>query len=148
MPSESAIPIAGGMLQLINAIAAKAQGFFVAEFFFSFAACARLEFRLYFGHERKEPMKPSESIKPISYLKTHASEVIRDVVNNQKTLVITRNGEAKVVVQDVRVYEQIQESLALLKMLAQSTASLKAGKVKPIGKAFDDLRKRIDRHRR
>jgi len=88
-------------------------------------------------------MKPSESIKTISYLKAHASEVIRDVVNNQKTLVITQNGEAKVVVQDLRVYEQLQESLTLLKMLAQSSKSLKAGKAKPISKAFDDLRKRI-----
>ena len=41
-------------------------------------------------------MKYSESIKPISYLKTHASGVIRDVANNQKTLIITHNGEAKV----------------------------------------------------
>jgi prevent-host-death family protein len=92
-------------------------------------------------------MKPSESIKPISYLKAHASEVIRDVADNQKTLVITDNGEAKVIVQDVRIYEQMQESLALLKMLAQSNKSLKAGKVKPFVKTFSDLRKRINRHR-
>jgi len=92
-------------------------------------------------------MKPSETIKPISYLKAHASEVIRDVADNQKTLVITDNGEAKVIIQDVRIYEQMQESLALLKMLAQSNKSIKAGKVKPIAKTFSDLRKRINRHR-
>jgi prevent-host-death family protein len=92
-------------------------------------------------------MKPRESIKPISYLKAHASDVIRDVANNQKTLVITHNGETKVIVQDIRIYEQMQESLALLKMLAQSNKSLKAGKVKPIAKTFSDLRKRINRHR-
>jgi len=92
-------------------------------------------------------MKLSKSVKPISYLKAHASEVIRDVTDNQRTLVITHNGEAKVVVQDVRVYEQFQESLALLKMLAQSRKSMKAGKVKPIEKAFADMRERIkNRH--
>ena len=40
-------------------------------------------------------MKQSEAIKPISYLKAHASELIRDVSKNQKTLIITQNGEAK-----------------------------------------------------
>ena len=89
-------------------------------------------------------MKPSESIKPISYLKAHAAELIRDVSSNQKTLVITQNGEAKVILQDVKIYEQTQESLFLLKMLAQSNKSLKAGKHKPAKQAFADLRKRIE----
>lgn len=92
-------------------------------------------------------MKPSEAIKPISYLKAHASEVIRDVVTNQKTLVITHNGEARVVVQDVRTYEQLQESLALLKMLAQSGKSVQAGRVRPVKKAFESVRKRIKRRK-
>lgn len=88
-------------------------------------------------------MKPSESIKPISYLKAHAAELIRDVSTNQKTLVITQNGEAKVILQDVKIYEQTQESLSLLKMLALSSKSFKAGKHKPAKQAFADLRKRI-----
>ena len=88
-------------------------------------------------------MKPSESIKPISYLKAHASELIRDVSDNQKTLVITQNGGARAILQDVRVYEQTQDSLILLKMLAQSSKSLREGKVKPAKHAFSDLRKRI-----
>ncbi|MFQ5652871.1 MAG: type II toxin-antitoxin system Phd/YefM family antitoxin [bacterium] len=93
-------------------------------------------------------MKPSESIKPISYLKAHASELIRDVSANQKTLVITQNGEAKVILQDVRVYEQTQDSLALLKILAQSSKSLKTGQVKPAKRAFSHLRKRIKEHQK
>ncbi len=92
---------------------------------------------------KEDIMKPSESIKPISYLKAHASELIRYVADNGKTLVITQNGEAKVIVQDVKVYEQTQESLALLKILAQSSKSLKDGKVKPADRAFADVRKRI-----
>ena len=72
-------------------------------------------------------MVPSEAIKPISYLKAHASEIIRDVSNNQKTMIITQNGEAKVILQDVKLYEQIQQSLAMLKILALSNKSLKDG---------------------
>jgi len=89
-------------------------------------------------------MKFSESVKPISYLKTHASEIIRDVSENRKTLLITHNGEAKVVVQDVKLYEQTQEALALLKILAMNSKDIKKGKSKSIDKTFKDVRKRID----
>ena len=88
-------------------------------------------------------MKPSESIKPISYVKAHASELIRDISNNRKTLVITQNGEAKAILQDIKVFEQTQESLALLKILAMSNKSLKEGRIKPVKKAFRDIRNRM-----
>ena len=88
-------------------------------------------------------MKYSDSIKPISYLKAHASEVIRDVSDNRKTMIITHHGEAKVILQDVHIYEQTQESLALLKMLAQSSKSIEQGKYRPVSESFDLLRKQI-----
>ena len=93
-------------------------------------------------------MKFSEAIKPISYLKTHASEVIRDVSENQKTMVITHNGEAKVVLQDVKVYEKTQEAIALLKLLTLSEQSIKKGNYKSLDKTFKDVRKRIDEFKR
>jgi len=74
-------------------------------------------------------MMPSEDIKPISYFKSHASEVIKDVSDNRKTLIITQNGEAKVIVQDIRSFEQSQESLALLKILELSANNLKEGRI-------------------
>ncbi len=89
-------------------------------------------------------MKFSEDIKPISYLKTHASEVIRDVAENQKTIIITHNGEAKVIVQDVKVYEKTQEGIALLKILALSGKEIKKRKYKTLDKSFENVRKRID----
>lgn len=89
-------------------------------------------------------MKPSEAIKPISYLKTHASKLIRDVADNQKTMIITQNGEAKVILQDIKVYEQTQDSLALLKILAVSNKNLNKGKIKDLDKTFGDIRRRIE----
>ena len=89
-------------------------------------------------------MKFSEAVKPISYLKTHASEVVRDVSENQKTLIITHNGEAKVILQDVKVYEKTQESLALLKILVLSGKEIKRGNYRPIKKSFENVRTRID----
>ncbi len=93
-------------------------------------------------------MKFSEAVKPISYLKTHASEVVRDVAENRKTLIITHNGEAKVILQDVRVYEQTQESIALLKILALSGKEIKRGNYKTVGKSFENVRNRINDFKR
>lgn len=88
-------------------------------------------------------MKLSESVKPISYLKSHTAEALRDVNEGHRTLVITQHGEAKAVLQDIASYEQTQESLALLKMLAQSSKCIREGRSKPVKTAFADIRKRI-----
>ena len=88
-------------------------------------------------------MKLSNGIKPISYFKAHASEVINDVVENQNTMVITQNGEAKVVLQDVRSYEQMQESLAMLKILALSTKSINEENYKSADDAFSEMDRKV-----
>ena len=88
-------------------------------------------------------MKLSESVKPISYLKSHTAEVLRDVSEGQRTMVITQHGEAKAVLQDIDSYEQTQESLALLKMLAQSSKSIQEGRSKPLKRAFADVRNHV-----
>ena len=88
-------------------------------------------------------MKLSRAVKPISYLKSHTAEAVREVSEGQTTLVITQHGEAKAVLQDIANYEQTQESLALLKMLAQSTKSRQEGRSKPVKRAFSDIRKRV-----
>ena len=88
-------------------------------------------------------MKLSESIKPITYLKSHAADVLRDVAEHRQTIVITQNGEAKAVVQDIKTFEETQETLALLKLLAQGRRSIDEGRTKPVRRAFKDVRKAI-----
>ncbi len=85
-------------------------------------------------------MKLSEAVKPISYIKSHASEVVREISEKHGSVVITLNGEAKAVLQDIREYEKTQDSLALLKILALSKKGLEAGKVRPAKEAFQSLR--------
>ncbi len=87
-------------------------------------------------------MKYSDQIKPISYLKAHAAEVVRELAENREPLVITQNGEAKAVIQDVRSYEQMQETLALLKILALGDRQITEGKVKPAKDVIKSLRKK------
>jgi prevent-host-death family protein len=88
-------------------------------------------------------MKLSKSIKPISYLKSHTAEALRHVGRVQEPMVITQHGEAKAVLQDIVSYEQMQESLTLLKMLAQSSKSIREGRSKPAKSAFADIRKQV-----
>lgn len=87
-------------------------------------------------------VKLSSQIKPISYLKAHASEIVRTLADQGETMVITQNGEAKVVLQDIDSYEQIQETLALLKILAIGTKQIDEGKVHSAGDAIRHLRER------
>ena len=85
-------------------------------------------------------MKLSGQIKPISYLKAHAAEIVRTMVDEKTPLVITQNGEAKVVLQDIESYEQTQETLALLKILALGSHQIAAGKVEPAAVVIQRLR--------
>jgi prevent-host-death family protein len=86
-------------------------------------------------------MKLSEQVKPISYLKTHAAEIIRNMGEQKKPLVITQNGEAKVVMMDIETYEQAQETMALLKILALGNRQIEEGKVEPAAEVIERLRK-------
>ena len=87
-------------------------------------------------------MKLSGQVKPISYLKAHMAEIVRNLGENRAPLVITQNGEAKVVIQDIESYEQTQETLALLKILALGSRQIEEGKVQPAGEVIKRLRER------
>jgi prevent-host-death family protein len=87
-------------------------------------------------------MKLSSQIKPISYLKAHAAEIVRNMGDQGAPLVITQNGEAKVVLQNIESYEQTQETMALLKILALGNRQIEAGDVEPATVVIQRLRKR------
>lgn len=87
-------------------------------------------------------MKMSTNIKPISHLKAHTAELVRQLTDEREPLVITQNGEAKVVMQDVRSYEETQETLALLKILALGNRQIEEGRVEPARDVFARLRAR------
>lgn len=86
-------------------------------------------------------MKYSSQIKPISYLKAHASEIFRHLNEAREPMVITQNGEAKAVIQDVRSYEETQASLALLKILALGDAQVQAGQTHDAFDAIDGIKR-------
>jgi prevent-host-death family protein len=85
-------------------------------------------------------MRYSTQIKPISYLKANAAEVLEELASQRRPLVITQNGEARAVIQDVASYEETQETLALLKVLALGNEQIAAGKVRALGEVVRRLR--------
>jgi len=86
-------------------------------------------------------MRMSEVVKSISYLKANAANMIDEISKEQKTYVITQNGEAKVIVQDIKVYEKTQETMAMLKLLAMSRD--KSTDAKGIHETFTELRNEL-----
>ena len=85
-------------------------------------------------------MRYSTRIKPISYLKANAAEVLENIREVREPLVITQNGEARAVLQDVESYEATQETLALLKLLALGNQQVAEDKVESFDSVAEELR--------
>lgn len=84
-------------------------------------------------------MKFSTQVKPLSYLKSHAAEIVEDLTENRQPMLITQNGEAKLVVMDVRSYEEQAQTLAMLKILALGSREIEQGKVRDAEQVFREL---------
>ena len=87
-------------------------------------------------------MKYSTQINPISYFKANAAEAVRELAEQRKPLVITQNGEAKAVLQDVASYEETQETMAMLKILALGNRQIEEGRVVSAKVALKRLREK------
>lgn len=82
----------------------------------------------------------SSQVKPISYFKANAAEVLTHLAEQREPMVITQNGEAKAVLLDIASFEETQETLALLKILALGNQDVAAGKVRPVADVVARLR--------
>jgi prevent-host-death family protein len=88
-------------------------------------------------------MKYAGRIKPISYFKANAAKIVRGLAESGEPMIITQNGEATAVIQDIASYEETQETLALLKILALANRNIEEGRYRPAKEVFRDLRKRM-----
>lgn len=85
-------------------------------------------------------MRHSRQIKPISYVKANAAEVIGQLERDRQPVFITQNGEARAVLQDIASFEQTQETLALLKILALGNEQVANEQVKPFAEVIKRLK--------
>ena len=87
-------------------------------------------------------MKLSRQIKPISYFKANAAEIVRQLAKQREPMVITQNGEPTAVIQDIASYEETQETMALLKILALGNLQIEAARITPAATAIKRMRQR------
>jgi len=90
-------------------------------------------------------MKLSQDVKPVSYFKNNMAEVLRRLNENQGTMIITQNGEAKAAILDIQAYEDLQETLAMLEMVAQGNKSMAEGKYRPADEVLKEFEERIEK---
>ncbi len=90
-------------------------------------------------------MQLSQTIKPISYLKSKTADVINSVNESKQSIIITQNGEAKAVIQDIKSYENLRNSLSLLKLIVQSEEDIRNNNVTPQNEMFEHLEKKLFR---
>lgn len=88
-------------------------------------------------------MQLERNIQPISFLKSHAASLVEQLTRDGEPLIVTQNGKARLVVQDIASYERNQETLALLKLLAMGRKQAAEGKTLEIGEAFKRIRARV-----
>jgi prevent-host-death family protein len=88
-------------------------------------------------------MRLSTHVKPISYLKANAAEVLHDLAAGGEPMVITQNGEVRAVIQDIAAFERTQETLALLKLLALGAQDIEAGRTERAGEVAARIKAKI-----
>ena len=91
-------------------------------------------------------MDLNEDIRPITDLKTKSAALIKSVTTHRRPIVITQNGQAKVVVQDIATYQAQRKAFLLLKMASQSEAQLQRGRGVKQADVFARLEKKLSRN--
>jgi prevent-host-death family protein len=88
-------------------------------------------------------MRYSTQIRPISYLKANAAEILNGMSEGSQPMIITQNGEAKAVIQSVASYEETQETLALLKLIAIGNEDIAAGRFRSARDVINDIKSKV-----
>ncbi|MDD2723607.1 MAG: type II toxin-antitoxin system Phd/YefM family antitoxin [Methylovulum sp.] len=82
-------------------------------------------------------MKISTDIKPVSYLKLHSADLLKQVNETHRPVIITQNGEPRAVLQDAETYENTRTALGLLKLLAHAESEVQSGNVTEQNQVFE-----------
>lgn len=88
-------------------------------------------------------MHISSDIKSVSYLKTHAADILKQINDTRRPIIITQNGEAKAVLQDPESYDNMRRAIGLLKLISQGEEDINQGNVKTQDRVFKDIDKML-----
>ena len=78
-------------------------------------------------------------IKPITYLKSRSADLLNQINETQRPVIITQNGEPRAVLQDPKSYENMRNAIGILKLISQGEADVRRGGTKPQEKMFSEM---------
>ena len=78
-------------------------------------------------------------IKPVTYLKSRAADLLNQINETQRPVIITQNGAPRAVLQDPVSYENMRNAIGMLKLISQGEVDIRCGSTKPQGKMFDEI---------
>jgi len=84
-----------------------------------------------------------DDIKPVTYLKSKAADLLNQINKTHRPVIITQNGEPRAVLQDPKSYENMRNAIGLLKLISQGESDVRNGRVKTQEKVFKDLEKSL-----
>jgi len=88
-------------------------------------------------------MNISSDIKPISFLKSHAADILKQINDTHRPVIITQNGEPRAVLQDPESYDNMRKAISLLKLISLGEEDIKQGKSKTQDRVFKDIEKML-----
>ncbi len=89
-------------------------------------------------------MSIETDIRPVTYLKSKASDLLKQVNDTHRHVVITQNGEPRAVLQDTASFEETKRALTLMKLIHQSEEAIRQGHVTSHKEVFSELNERFD----
>ena len=88
-------------------------------------------------------MNISSDIKPISFLKSHAADILKQINDTHRPVIITQNGEPRAVLQDPESYDNMRKAIGLLKLISLGEEDIKQGNIKTQDRVFKDIEKML-----
>ncbi len=85
-----------------------------------------------------------DDIKPVTYLKSKAADLLNQINTTHRPVIITQNGEPRAVLQDPKSYEDMRNAIGILKLISQGESDIRNGKVKAQKKVFEDIEKSLE----
>ncbi|MDY7033747.1 MAG: type II toxin-antitoxin system Phd/YefM family antitoxin [Thermodesulfobacteriota bacterium] len=91
-------------------------------------------------------MNISKDIRPVTYLKTKAADLLKQINETHRPVIITQNGEPKAVLQDLESYENMRNAIGILKLISQGEEDIRTGKCKSNDEVFENMENILKEH--
>jgi prevent-host-death family protein len=84
-------------------------------------------------------MNITNDIKPVTYLKARAADLLNQINETHRPVIITQNGEPRAVLQDPKSYENMRNAIGILKLISEGESDIRGGRTKSQEDVFDEI---------